>query len=338
MIPTNDIALFLQKNREELGFMTTNLAAALHYRGSLEDLIQDICLKLLTTDIIKDYRIDFHGPETETKISTYIYPIIKNFIIGKFKTSEYRSASQWEFNQGNFDDSTFFDNAMAVSDYYTELTLHNKIVDENEELQADIARLKKEFEQSGFDKSYSLERRKDKDFQSRNALSFSKLLQYFYDEFPNRDIGRMHGISFMYVTHLKRRLGEALIKSGLVQDAKHKIETSLSNRLHKDPNLLICRIKELKAYGYSSENGFIVLKGSEAALIERSSVKKYPWPLHLREGLKKEGVLIIHENHLVFDKNFNFPTSSTAAAVVLGGHANGPLLWKNNKNVSLKDL
>jgi hypothetical protein len=55
--------------------------------------------------------------------------------------------------------------------------------------------------------------------------------------------------------------------------------------------LLSCMIKKVKAIGRPTENGFIVLKGSEAVLTERPSVKKYPYPSIVRSQLIAEGVL-----------------------------------------------
>lgn len=101
---------------------------------------------------------------------------------------------------------------------------------------------------------------------------------------------------------------------------------------------MVCEIKNLKAYGETSNKGFIVFKKSEAALHERDCVKKYPWPLHLRTKLKDEGVLKVQGDKLVFTKDYVFPSSSTAAAVVYGGHANGPSAWKDKTGTYLKDL
>jgi hypothetical protein len=46
----------------------------------------------------------------------------------------------------------------------------------------------------------------------------------------------------------------------------------------KPSELLTCTIKKVKASGRQTENGFLVLKGSEAVLEERPSVKKYGPP------------------------------------------------------------
>lgn len=104
------------------------------------------------------------------------------------------------------------------------------------------------------------------------------------------------------------------------------------------PELLTCTIKNLKATGRLSENGFLVLQGSEAVSKERPSVKKYPYPSTLRSQLISEGALREESDRLVFTKDYEFSSPSAAAAVIHGGHANGLREWKNANGVSLKEL
>jgi hypothetical protein len=106
----------------------------------------------------------------------------------------------------------------------------------------------------------------------------------------------------------------------------------------KPSELLICTIKKVKATGRPTENGFLVLKGSEAVLEERPSVKKYPYPSTMRTQLLSEGILTEQSDRLVFVKDYEFSSPSAAASVIHGGHANGLIAWKNGKGVSLKEL
>ncbi len=106
----------------------------------------------------------------------------------------------------------------------------------------------------------------------------------------------------------------------------------------KPSELLTCTIKKVKATGRPTENGFLVLKGSEAVLEERPSVKKYPYPSTLRSQLLSEDVLSTQTDRLVFAKDYEFSSPSAAASVIHGGHANGLISWKNSKGVTLKEL
>lgn len=101
---------------------------------------------------------------------------------------------------------------------------------------------------------------------------------------------------------------------------------------------LTCEIKGLKATGYLTPNGIVVLAGSQAVLKERASSQKYPWALNMRQKLKDDGVLSTKADYLVFTQDTEFSSPSAAAAVVHGGHANGLIAWKNQKGLTLKEL
>ncbi len=101
---------------------------------------------------------------------------------------------------------------------------------------------------------------------------------------------------------------------------------------------LICRIKNLKAYGSLSPNGFVVFSGSQAVLKERESAKKYPTVLAYRTELIQNKYLALKDDHFVFTKDVEFSSPSAAAAVIHGGSANGLLAWKTQAGKSLKDL
>jgi hypothetical protein len=103
-------------------------------------------------------------------------------------------------------------------------------------------------------------------------------------------------------------------------------------------DLLTCEIKGLKATGYQTPNGIVVLSGSQAVLIERESSQKYRWSISLRERLKEDGSLVANGEYLVFTKNVEFTSPSAAAAVIHGGQANGLTAWKNRVGKSLKEL
>ena len=101
---------------------------------------------------------------------------------------------------------------------------------------------------------------------------------------------------------------------------------------------LSCEIKGLKAKGYLTPNGIVVLAGSQAVLNERPSAQRYPWPINMRQQLKDQGVLNESVDHFVFAKDVEFSSPSAAAAVIHGGHANGLTAWRNKDGKTLKEL
>ncbi len=101
-------------------------------------------------------------------------------------------------------------------------------------------------------------------------------------------------------------------------------------------DLLFCEIKGLKATGRQTDNGFVVLKGSEAVLEERPSTQKYQYAANLRTALRSDGIVEEKNDRLVFLADHEFSSPSAAAAVIHGGQANGLTAWKDSKGESLK--
>lgn len=106
----------------------------------------------------------------------------------------------------------------------------------------------------------------------------------------------------------------------------------------QEEELLSCNIKDLKAQGYLTPNGIVVLKGSQAVLQERESAKKWPSVLVQRNKLIEEGALIENNGAYVFSKDVEFSSPSSAAATIHGGSANGLTAWVNSEGKQLKQL
>jgi len=102
--------------------------------------------------------------------------------------------------------------------------------------------------------------------------------------------------------------------------------------------LLVAEIKGLRARGYQTPDGFLVLKGSEAVLKERASAHQYPNTLVQRNKLIEDGTLVQEGDRWVFTRDTEFSSPSAAATVVHGGSANGLTAWKNADGKTLKEL
>jgi hypothetical protein len=104
----------------------------------------------------------------------------------------------------------------------------------------------------------------------------------------------------------------------------------------KRQDLLRCEIKDVKATGRQTDNGFVVLKGSQAVREERPSAHRYKYVTNMRSTLLEEGILIERNGYLEFTRDYEFSSPSAAAAVIHGGSANGLIAWKDSKGVTLK--
>lgn len=102
-----------------------------------------------------------------------------------------------------------------------------------------------------------------------------------------------------------------------------------------EEELLYCKIKGLIATGKRTANGFIVYAGSQAVLEHRASAKTMKAK---REKLIEKGHLIQENDYLVFTKDIEFGSPSTAGSVVRGGNTNGLTNWKNSSGKQLKEI
>jgi hypothetical protein len=102
-----------------------------------------------------------------------------------------------------------------------------------------------------------------------------------------------------------------------------------------EKELLYCRIKGLVATGKRSPTGFVVFKGSQAVPQHRPSATTMKIK---REQLMASGVLKSEGDHLVFTKDVEFGSPSTAGGIIRGGNTNGLIQWKNAEGKSLKQL
>lgn len=104
-------------------------------------------------------------------------------------------------------------------------------------------------------------------------------------------------------------------------------------------NTLFCETKGLKASGMRTPNGFVVLEGSQAVLVERpSALKTHPGYMAQRAKLIENGSLKTETDHLVFTVDVEFSSPSAAGAIIVGGGAAGPMLWRDKTGKTLKEI
>ena len=102
--------------------------------------------------------------------------------------------------------------------------------------------------------------------------------------------------------------------------------------------VLLCRVKGAEARGQRTANGFVILKGSTAVLVERPAAENYPYVIAQRKQLIADTTLVEKDGFLVFTKDAEFSSPSSAAVVIHGGSANGLTAWKTEDGKTLKQL
>lgn len=95
-------------------------------------------------------------------------------------------------------------------------------------------------------------------------------------------------------------------------------------------------VKEAKASGTVTDEGFVVFKGSTA--LKGTTETMTPGYVAFKKELVTAGKLAERNGVLLFTENVLFNSPSAAAAVVYGNNANGRALWKTESGQSLKEI
>jgi hypothetical protein len=101
--------------------------------------------------------------------------------------------------------------------------------------------------------------------------------------------------------------------------------------VNTDTEILHLAGKKIVATGQISGDGFIVMKGSGFSSCETKSCQT--WIKSLRDQLVADGKV----KDCVFMEDVYFKSTSAAAACVIGGSANGNIMWLYSDGQSIKD-
>ena len=151
---------------------------------------------------------------------------------------------------------------------------------------------------------------------------------------PESDMHEMQ-VFLEKISQLLPILGTDLL-TPISSKAKQNTSGDIESTSFATEEILYLNSKNVKASGGRSPNGFVVLRGSQAVIDYRDSAN--PWVIKLKEDLIINNGLVKINNYYEFTKDIEFSSPSAAAAVIVGGNANGPKSWKNINGVTLKDL
>jgi len=95
------------------------------------------------------------------------------------------------------------------------------------------------------------------------------------------------------------------------------------------------KARGITALGYESTTGFIVQKGSQAAI---TTAKIRTLVKDTRERLIKQSVLVDKGEYYELLQDFEFNSPSLAGACMIGGQCNGRKMWKTTDGKTLKQI
>lgn len=103
-------------------------------------------------------------------------------------------------------------------------------------------------------------------------------------------------------------------------------KTIETESIHETDLFYIKAIKGAEGIGKPTSEGFVVFENSQIANPVTSSYPKTAQKI--REKLVNEGIIVLKEDKLFFQKDYLFSSSSAAAMIILGRSANGLIEWK----------
>ena len=100
--------------------------------------------------------------------------------------------------------------------------------------------------------------------------------------------------------------------------------------------VLQLKVKKVNAKAMLTDEGIVVLKGSQALTIAQPSLSK--GYTKLRSNLEDKGILASSGDRLVAAEDILFTSASQAAAVLLGYPCSGPDYWRSASGKTLKEI
>lgn len=105
----------------------------------------------------------------------------------------------------------------------------------------------------------------------------------------------------------------------------------------QDTRLFYCKASEADATGVVTEEGFVVLKGSTGRVETVPTFQKHGYQ-RVRDLLQQQGVTVVIDGRMRFNRDHLFTSPSAAAACVTGRTANGLIEWKDAQGRTLRDV
>jgi hypothetical protein len=127
------------------------------------------------------------------------------------------------------------------------------------------------------------------------------------------------------------RLRETTLSDPQISNGAQNLSPDFSGSLE-----LFLSVVGLNAKAVQTDEGIVVLKGSEAAKTHTNSLGL--GYRDLRERLIQNGTLSLEGEKYIFQNNSLFNSPSAAAAVIVGYNTSGPGIWKNSKGKTFKEI
>lgn len=249
MVPTNDISVFLEKNDLEFRNLVKRQCEFLNYPGESDDIAQELYVQFLTTKKI----IEFYDESLGYQMSTYLFKIIRNFIIIQDKSHDGHFNRCRVLTPISIDDTNEFDIInyyYEVSEDYKNNQYYNNTCNNENKLLDDLNDFERQFTNSSQNVTYTLRKKRHKKktlnylktldrLRKRKRIGYEfdeirnminsiekhgctllDLFQLLYKGYTNTQISVIYGVSTTTISAMKNKLSKAMIRYGFFSKDK----------------------------------------------------------------------------------------------------------------------
>ena len=122
-----------------------------------------------------------------------------------------------------------------------------------------------------------------------------------------------------------------LISSTIKQTSENEFESS--NSVHETYYI---KTKSFKASMRETDQGYIVIKGSEAK--KKLSISCTETYVNMRRKLVETEIMVENKDKLIFAEDTVFNSPSAASNMILGRNSNGFTEWVNDKGQTFREV
>lgn len=122
----------------------------------------------------------------------------------------------------------------------------------------------------------------------------------------------------------------------MIEAKKTDIRSGISSEDKQQALKLYLNVAGIKAQALQTDEGIVVLKGSESCSETQPSFSDTH--KKIREKFISDGTIAKVGDKYIFQRDVIFETPSPAAAIVVGSSISGPQYWKNSDGKSLKKI
>ena len=221
MVNTRSIGDFVSQNDHELRFIVSSLCTRYHISSTpdtVNDIVQDLYLKILTGGLLEKYNPVHNG--NETKLSTFMYAVARNVVRSihkgteaKFNSLRFRPPRDFYGTPDTTDDVEIALRFHRVAQHHQEIMDRNSVSDDPDGLGAELRKFEEKY-LGRINKTYKLARRKHKSVDP-GKCSMLQVFRMMRKGMSNHEIAEHYGVTDMCISHIKKDIAAALKEHGI---------------------------------------------------------------------------------------------------------------------------